>query len=293
MDGAIPLQLLLNALALGAAYGLVALGFALVIGATGAVNFAQGDLVMAGGFLTVALASLLPVDGWILLPLVVLAMAGLGLAVCALAYLPFRNAPPVSVFVSTIALGIMLQNGANGLFGGSPRAGPALFDGDRAAIGGLALDRQSLAVIAATALLAGGTWLLLHRTQLGRRMRATAQDPEMARAIGIDTRRTILITFALATGLAGAAGLLLSNRYFVTPVEGTNLMLKAYIAVVVGGWGRIGGALAGALLVAGFEVIVAAVLSYPVAEAGLYVCVLLLLLLRPQGLFGEALGRRV
>lgn len=293
MDGAIPLQLLLNALALGAAYGLVALGFALVIGATGAVNFAQGDLVMAGGFLTVALASLLPVDGWILLPLVVLAMAGLGLAVCALAYLPFRNAPPVSVFVSTIALGIMLQNGANGLFGGSPRAGPALFEGDRAAIGGLALDRQSLAVIAATALLAGGTWLLLHRTQLGRRMRATAQDPEMARAIGIDTRRTILITFALATGLAGAAGLLLSNRYFVTPVEGTNLMLKAYIAVVVGGWGRIGGALAGALLVAGFEVIVAAVLSYPVAEAGLYVCVLLLLLLRPQGLFGEALGRRV
>ncbi|MBT6116710.1 MAG: branched-chain amino acid ABC transporter permease [Rhodospirillaceae bacterium] len=292
MDGALTLQLLLNALALGAAYGLVALGFALVIGATGAVNFAQGDLVMAGGFLTVALASLLPVDGLLLLPLVVLAMAGLGLAVCAVAYLPFRNAPPVSVFVSTIAIGIMLQNGANGLFGAAPRAGPPLLSGGGEP-GGLDLDRQSLAVIAAAVLLAGGTWLMLYRTQLGRRMRATAQDPEMARAMGVNTTRTIALTFALATALAGAAGLLLSNRYFVTPVEGSNLMLKAYIAVVVGGWGRIGGALAGALLVAGFEVIVSAVLSYPVAEAGLYICVLLLLLLRPQGLFGEALGRRV
>ncbi|MBT5415976.1 MAG: branched-chain amino acid ABC transporter permease, partial [Rhodospirillaceae bacterium] len=177
MDGALTLQLLLNALALGAAYGLVALGFALVIGATGAVNFAQGDLVMAGGFLTVALASLLPVDGLLLLPLVVLAMAGLGLAVCAVAYLPFRNAPPVSVFVSTIAIGIMLQNGANGLFGAAPRAGPPLLSGGGEP-GGLDLDRQSLAVIAAAVLLAGGTWLMLYRTQLGRRMRATAQDPE-------------------------------------------------------------------------------------------------------------------
>lgn len=293
MDGAVLLQLLLNALSLGAAYGLVALGFALVIGATGAVNFAQGDLVMAGGLLTVALASLLPVDGWLLLPLVVLAMAGLGLIVCALAYLPFRNAPPVSVFVSTIAVGIMLQNGANGLFGAAPRAGPPLLSGGEASLGGLVLDRQSLAVIAAAVLLAGGTWLLLHRSQVGRRMRATAQDPEMARAMGVNTTRTIALTFALATALAGAAGLLLSNRYFVTPVEGTNLMLKAYIAVVVGGWGRIGGALAGAMLVAGFEVVVSSVLSYPVAEAGLYICVLLLLLLRPQGVFGEALGRRV
>jgi branched-chain amino acid transport system permease protein len=293
MDGAVLLQLLLNALSLGAAYGLVSLGFALVIGATGAVNFAQGDLVMAGGLLTVALASLVPVDGWLLLPLVVLAMAGLGLIVCALAYLPFRNAPPVSVFVSTIAVGIMLQNGANGFFGAAPRAGPPLLSGGEASLGGLVLDRQSLAVIAAAVLLAGGTWLLLHRSQVGRRMRATAQDPEMARAMGVSTTRTIALTFALATALAGAAGLLLSNRYFVTPVEGTNLMLKAYIAVVVGGWGRIGGALAGAMLVAGFEVIVSSVLSYPVAEAGLYICVLLLLLLRPQGVFGEALGRRV
>ncbi|MDA0704054.1 MAG: branched-chain amino acid ABC transporter permease [Proteobacteria bacterium] len=293
MDGTVLLQLLLNALSLGAAYGLVALGFALVIGATGAVNFAQGDLVMAGGLLTVALASLLPVDGLLLLPLVVLAMAGLGLLVCALAYLPFRNAPPVSVFVSTIAVGILLQNGANGLFGAAPRAGPPLLSGGEVGFGGLVLDRQSLAVIVAAVLLAGGTWLLLHRSQIGRRMRATAQDPEMARAMGVNTTRTIALTFALATALAGAAGLLLSNRYFVTPVEGTNLMLKAYIAVVVGGWGRIGGALAGAMLVAGFEVIVSSVLSYPVAEAGLYICVLLLLLLRPQGVFGEALGRRV
>jgi branched-chain amino acid transport system permease protein len=285
-------QLLLNGIALGAAYALAALGFVLVLNATRAVNFAQGDMVMAGGFLAVALGGWLPVPGIVLLPAVLALMAALGLVISLVAYLPLKDRPPTSIFISTIAVGVILQQGANDLFGAAPQAGPPLVGSGFVALGGLVLSRQALATILVAALLVGGLHLLLTRTQTGRRLRAAAQDPEMARAIGVDVTVMSMASFALAAALAGAAGLLLANQYFVTPGAGSDLMLKAYIAVVIGGWGRLGGAVIGALLIALFEVGVAAAVSYPVAEALLYTALLVVLLLRPEGLLGEAEGRR-
>jgi branched-chain amino acid transport system permease protein len=114
----------------------------------------------------------------------------------------------------------------------------------------------------------------------------------MARAIGIRVNVTVAVSFALAAALAGAAGLLLSNQYLVTPTDGAMLMLKAYIATVIGGWGRIWGAALGAFAIAVFETLVAAWTSYLVAEALLYIGVLAVLAFRPKGLFGEVEGRR-
>ncbi len=285
-------QLALNGVALGAAYALVALGFVLVLIATGAVNFAQGDLVAAGGFLAVALAGAIPAPGIVLLPLVIVLMAVLGLGVCALAYWPLRDRPPVTVFVSTIALGIVIQNGLNGLFGAEPRAAPPLISGGHVEFLGLAIANQSLAIIGVAAALITAIYLLLNRTQLGRMLRATAQDREVASALGVPVAAMVALTFALATALAGAAGLLLANQFFVTPTDGTNLIVKAYIAVVIGGWGRVGGALAGAMLVALFETVVAAFLDYAVATGLLYAALLIILFVRPRGLFGEVAGRR-
>lgn len=286
------LQLLVNGVALGAAYALVALGFVLVLNATSAVNFAQGDLVMAGGLLAVALAPLIPLPGIVLLPVVLVLMAALGLLLALAAYLPLRRRPPVSVFISTIAVGIILQNGAAILFGPEPRAAPPLFGDETLHIAGLAVPEQSLAIVAVAALLIGAQQWIFARTQLGRRLRATAQDPEMARACGVPVTAMILVTFAIGTACAGAAGLLLANRYFVTPTSGGDLILKAYIAVTVGGWGSVPGAVVGALLIALFEVGVSSVLSYPVALGALYLTLLAILVLRPQGLFGEAVRRR-
>jgi branched-chain amino acid transport system permease protein len=286
------LQLVINGVALGAAYALVALGFVLILNATGAVNFAQGDQVAAGGFLAVALAGFLPVPGLLLLPLVVILMAGLGLAVSALAYWPLRDRPPVAVFISTIALGIVIQNGLNGLFGAEPRATPPLFTGGHLEVFGVVIARQSLAIMGVAALLIGGVQLLLTRTQLGRRLRATAQDREVAAALGVPVGAMVALTFALAAALAGVAGLLLANQFFITPTHGTDFIVKAYIAVVIGGWGRVGGALAGAMLVALFETVVAAWADYAVATGLLYAALLTILVFRPQGLFGEAEGRR-
>lgn len=278
-------QLALSTLALAAGYALVALGFVLVINAVGAVNFAHGDLVMAGGFIAVTLAQLLQWPGIALVPLVVLATGALGLLLSALAYFPLRRGPPAGIYVSTIAVGLMLQNAALNLFGAAPRRGPALVSDSPPVI-------QMLATIAVAAAMLSGTHLLLQRTQLGRHLRATAQNPQMAEAIGIDTKRMIGLSFALAAALAGTAGLLLAPLQFVTPYDGANLIVKAYIAVVIGGWGRIGGAVLGALAIAVFEVAVAALVSQPAAEAALYGALLLVLWLRPRGLFGELAGER-
>jgi branched-chain amino acid transport system permease protein len=287
------IQLVINGLALGAAYALVALGFVLVLNATGAVNFAQGDMVMAGGFVTVALAQVLPLPGILLLPLVLALMALLGLAFSLLAYFPLMRRPPVSVFISTIALGIMFQNTANALFGAEPRKAPALFGEHLYHLGRLDIGEQSLAIILVAALLILGQHFLFARTQLGRALRATAQDRDMARAVGIPVVRMIALTFALASALGGAAGLLLANQYFVDPTRGTDLIVSAYIAVVIGGWGSLPGAVLGALLIALFEVIVSAYVSYTASTALLYAALLAILFFRPQGLFGERVQRRV
>ncbi len=286
-------QLALNAVALGAAYALVAIGFVLVLNATTAVNFAHGESVVAGGFAAVALTGLVAgiwpgaVPGIVLLPGVLLLTALLGLAIAGLAYLPIRDRPPVSVFVTTIAFGIIVANGLNAGFGAAPRTAPALLGGGTVELLGITASRQSLAIIATAAILIGALAFLLQRTQLGRRFRACAQDPEMARALGIRLTRITLLGFALGTAFAGAAGLLLAHQFFVTPSDGASLILKAYIAVVIGGWGSLRGAALGAFLIAVFEVAVASVSSQPMAEGLLYAAVLLVLLVRPEGIFGE------
>ncbi len=288
-------QIAINVATLGAAYALASLGFVLILNATGAVNFAQGDMVVAGGFFAIALTQLLPVDdlpGIILLPGVLVATAAFGLLLSATAYFPIRHRPAVATFVSTIAFATITANGLNAVFGSAPRATPPLLDHQLITIGSARVSTQSIAIILTAAILIAALGFLLHRTQAGRALRAAAQDPEIARAIGIDVNVTIGLSFALAGALAGAAGLLLANQFFITPQDGGIFMLKVYIAVVIGGWGRLNGAVAGAFLLALFEVVVASWLAQPFVEALLYLALIAILLLRPQGLFGETAGRR-
>jgi branched-chain amino acid transport system permease protein len=301
-------QIVVEVLALAAAYALVALGFVLILNATGAVNFAQGDLVMAGGFAAVLLANTLPVSGLLLLPALLAGMAVLGVVVALVAYMPLRRRSPEAVFISTIAVGIILQNVANRLFGAEPVATPPLLGTGRVRFAGVDTSVQSLAIIGVATLLIAALYTMFTHTQYGRRLRATAQDRDMAMASGIPVDRMIAGTFAVAAALAGAAGLLLSNTFFVTPSSGSDYMIKAYIAVVIGGWGSIRGAVAGALLIAAFEVLypslpllIPALLRMPSSDSifsqttstiVLDVAVLLILVARPQGLFGEAARQR-
>ena len=286
-------QLAINGVALGAAYALVALGFVFIVNATSAVNFAHGDLVMAGGYVAVGLGSLATWPMIVMLPLVAAIMFVVGIAVALVAYFPLINRPPATVFISTLLCGIVLQNLFLVLFGPQARAAPPLIKSGTVHLGAIEISIQALGTLAVAAALIGLQYLIFARTQIGRRLRATAQDRQMAQAIGIRASAVIACTFGAGTALAGVAGALLANQFFVYPTGGIPLSVYAYMAVVVGGWGSIAGAVLGAMMISIFQVVVSAYVSYAVATGLLYLVLLLVFFFRPQGIFGELVQRRV
>ena len=284
----ITLQLVLNALALGMAYALVALGFVLALNASGAVNFAHGDLVVLGGAVAVLLAAWLGLPGFLLLPLVALASACAGVLAAHVAILPLARRPPEATFVATIALAAIIEQT------------PDRHDGRGAAHRAAARRQRRVRRRRrrrsagsrwrsswSAACWSAAVWFLLERTQIGRRMRAVASDRHMARAVGIPVGRYVTLSLALSGALAGIAGFLLGHQFLVTPTQGAGHMLKAYIAVALGGWGSVPGALIGALAIGVFETFVSAEVGDAWASAALYIAVLLVLAFRPRGLFGE------
>jgi branched-chain amino acid transport system permease protein len=274
------------------AYALVALGFVLALNAAGAVNFAHGALVVLGGATAVVLGTALHLPSFLLLPLVALALAVAGFLAARIAILPLASRPPEATFVATIALGAIIEQGLQVRLGSAPLAAPSLAGTGVFEMAGVQVGRQPLVILVVGSLLVGAVWYLLERTQTGRRMRAVASDRYMARAVGIPVARTVALSLALSGALAGIAGMLLGHQFLVSPTQGGDYMLKAYIAVALGGWGSVPGALLGALAMGLFETFVSAVIGDAWASAALYVGVLAVLLVRPSGVFGEPTGRR-
>jgi branched-chain amino acid transport system permease protein len=274
------------------AYALVALGFVLALNAAGAVNFAHGDLVVLGGMVAVLLAAGTGLPGPLLLPLVAVALGLAGIAAAHIAVLPLARRPAEASFVATIALAALIEQGLTVTVGAAPRTAPAFAGSGVVELMGVTLGRQPLAIVAVGTVLVTAVWFLLERTQIGRRMRAVASDRQMARAVGIPVRRYVTLSLALAGGLAGVAGFLLGHQFLITPTQGAGYMLKAYIAVAIGGWGSVPGALLGALAIGVFETFVSIEIGDAWASAALYLTVLAVLTLRPRGLFGEPVGRR-
>ena len=274
------------------AYALVALGFVLALNASGAVNFAHGDLVVLGGAVAVVAGLWTGLPGPLLLPLVALALGAAGIVAARVAILPLAARPPEATFVATIALAAIIEQGLTVTMGAAPRTAPSLFGSGSFDVAGLVLGRQPFAIVVVGAALVAAVWFLLERTQTGRRMRAVSSDRHMARAVGIPVSRYIILSLALAGALAGVAGLLLGHQFLVAPTQGAGHMLKAYIAVALGGWGSVPGALLAALGIGAFETFISAGFGDAWASAALYISVLVVLAVRPQGLFGEPLGRR-
>jgi branched-chain amino acid transport system permease protein len=302
-------QLLLNTLSLGAAYSLLAIGFVLVLNATGAVNLAHGSFVVVGGFLSASCGAMLKLPGAVILPIVLAGMMLVGGILALIAYYPLRNRSPVSVFISTISMSAILETGTLLVFGPSPRVGPPVLSSGSVQLGAATLNVQSLATVVLAIVLVLAQYLVLSRTVLGKRLRAVAEDREMARALGMNVNAMIFITFGIAAALAGAAGLMFSNTFYITPGDGEAYMIKTYVAATMGGWGSLRGAIVGAFLVAAFEVLVPSlplaapslVSALPSVEAifsptastiWLYLAFLVVLFFRPQGLFGEAVQQR-
>ncbi len=280
------IQQLVNGLTLGAVYTLLALSFSLVMGILGILNLAIAELFMIGGYLGFAvIAAHLP------LPVAVGAgMVGAGLLaiiVDKVAYEPLRDTPLVTPMLSTLGFSIIFQNVATNLWGSDPLQLPDEFFGTRYTIGPINIGGMQLIVLASTVLLVAALAYLVQRTSVGRALRAVAENRDIARILGVPARRLTLLAFVLSGMLAGAAGVLIALHYAViTPYIGVEIGLKAIAVMVIGGTTRIWGALVAGPLVGIAEVMTVAYGGSQIRDFVVYGLMILILLLRPQGILG-------
>ncbi|HVI23552.1 MAG TPA: branched-chain amino acid ABC transporter permease [Myxococcales bacterium] len=288
-------QLLFSGLAIGGVYALVALGIALIYRATNVVNFAQGEFCMLGAYTMVFATQTLGVDYPIAFALALGAMALLGLVFALGIYYPLRNRTFLPVIIATIGASIMFQNGALVVFGPSPeRLRPVIEGGTAGGItaGDIFFDYQYVVLLAVTVVLVALQYLFFEHTLLGKKMQATSQDKDMARLLGIPVTRMIALTFVYSTVLGGLAGMLVAPIFFVTHKMGAVLGFKAFAATIAGGFGDVRGAIIGGLALGVVETFGAAYVSIVYKDGFAFLLLILFLLLRPQGIFGEKIAEK-
>jgi branched-chain amino acid transport system permease protein len=287
------LQQTLNALQLGSIYALIALGYSLVYGILSMINFAHGDVFMVGAFFCFLAGTAL---GLPFTPTLLLAMCGaaaLGVAIERLAYKPLRNAPRVSAIITALGVGIFLEN-LTLAFYPYPQNVPRLFANVTWHLGGVSISSLQLMIIG----LSLGLMLVLdyvvHRTQLGMAMRAISWDRTYVPLMGIPVNLIISITFAIGAGLAGAAGTMYGLAYpVIDPYMGILVGWKAFIAAVVGGIGNIRGAMLGAFILGGVEIMVVALLPSTYRDLIVFSLLLALIIVRPYGILGQPRVQKV
>lgn len=287
------LPLAITGIAVGCVYALVALGFVLIHKATGVVNFAQGELMMLGGFAGLAFAA----AGWpwpLALAGAALATALCGLLVERAVLRPLIDQPHIPVVMTTLGLGFMLKGGVTMVpgWGAETHVLPTPFAGRAVALAGTPVAADHLAVIAVTALLGLALFVFFRWTPLGKALRATAQNPRGARLVGIALPRMHALAWALAAGAAAVAGVLLAPVTFVHAHMGL-IGLKALPAAVIGGFGSVPGAVAGGLLLGLVESFAGFYAPDGVKDVAAHVLVLAVLLWRPAGLCGGRMRENV
>jgi branched-chain amino acid transport system permease protein len=286
-------QLVVNGLALGSIYALVALGLLLIFNTVQIVNFGQGQLLMIGAFvgITAAVQHELPIaTAWLI---TMGAMAVFGIVFMLLVYFPLRGRPPFLVILTTIAMGIVLENLALIAWGPLPVSLPSPLRGAPLRFWGVVVSMHQVVILCTLAAVLLAQYVFLNRTRFGIMMQATAQDLDMARLVGIPVRRTISVAFALGSVLAGIAGLLVAPIFLAEPTMGGSLGLKGFVVSVIGGFGNLPGAVIGGLLLGVTETFAARYISSDFRDAYAFAIMIAVLIVAPRGLFGEKTSERV
>ncbi|MBI3560149.1 MAG: branched-chain amino acid ABC transporter permease [Gammaproteobacteria bacterium] len=303
-------QQLINGLVLGSIYALIALGYTMVYGILGLINFAHGEITMFGAMVSLAiLHALLLHTGLPTAMIFALALLGaigfcmaLGFSIERVAYRPLRNAPRLAPLITAIGMSIVLQNTAMLIWGKKFLSFPDIIPIQRYQIAGANITNLQVAIIVLAIVLMLGLWTLIQRSRLGRAMRATAQSPELAALMGINPNRIISATFMLGAALAAIAGIMVNAYYGPAHYTmGFMLGLKAFTAAVLGGIGNIAGAMLGGLVLGLIESFGAGYISqlsggfmgsnYQSVFA--FTVLIIILVFRPSGLLGERVGERV
>jgi len=282
------LQHLVNGLVLGGTYALLGIGLTLIFGLMNVVNFAHGEFYTLGAYATFAALTLADLNFFAALGLAIVCGLVVGAVTEFLLVRPLRRESIDTVMLVMIGVWIAMQNSELLVWGGVAKSIPHPFSTTPLTLGGVSLAPLRLFVLVAALGLIVGAHLLIHRTRLGRAMRATFQDADTAALMGVRIRRIYTATFAIGSGLAAAAGALLGPVFIAYPSMGDLASLKAFSVVILGGLGNIAGATVGGLVLGVAEELGAGYVSSGYRDAVGFVIIIAVLLLRPSGLFARA-----
>ena len=293
-DAAFYIQLLLSGVTVGSLYALIAIGYTMVYGILRLINFAHGDIFMMAGFFMVYISASCSLA--VSIPLVLLLTVILGVVIERAAYKPLRTAPRMSVMISAIGVSYLLQNVALLIWGADTKSFsnvislPSL----KLAGGSIVITGVTIVTIIGGILIMAGLMLFISKTKTGQAMLAVSEDKGAAQLMGINVNKTISITFAIGSGLAAIAGVLLCSAYpSLTPYTGAMPGIKAFVAAVFGGIGSIPGAFIGGVVLGILEIFGKAYISSQMADAIVFGVLIVVLVVKPTGILGKNIQEKV
>ena len=285
---------LINGLSLGSIYALIALGYSMVYGIILLLNFAHGDVIMVGAYMSWFVMNQLGLGPVTAVCATIITCTLLGVVIEKIAYTPLRNAPRISLLITAIGVSFFLEYTAELILGSGAKVIPAYYTNQTFRIGSVPLGLTSIITLLVTVLSMLVLTFLVQKTKLGKAMRAVSEDMDAARLMGINVNTTISITFAIGSGLAAIAGVLLCSAYpTLMPTTGSLPGIKAFTAAVFGGIGSIPGAFIGGILLGIIEIFAKAYISTQLSDAIVFAVLIVVLLVKPDGLLGKHVSEKV
>lgn len=291
------LSYLINGISLGSVYAIIALGYTMVYGIAKMLNFAHGDVIMVGGYVALTVMLNLNANPFLAILVAIVVCTVLGICIETIAYRPLLGAAsPLAVLITAIGVSYFLQNAVLLIFGSNPKSFQSVvtFGNLNLAGGALVVSDEAIVTILTCVVIMVALTLFINKTKAGQAMQAVSEDKGAARLMGINVNGTIALTFAIGSGLAAVAGILLLSSYpSLTPYTGSMPGIKAFVAAVFGGIGSIPGALIGGILLGVIEILGRAYISSQLADAIVFAVLIVVLLVKPTGLLGKAVQEKV
>ena len=281
---------LINGVSLGSIYAVIALGYTMVYGIAKMLNFAHGDVIMVGAYIVFALTSYAGVNPYLALVISMAACTLLGMAIERFAYKPLRGASPLAVLITAIGVSYFLQNMALLIFGSQAKSFTSIVNLSALTLAGgkITISAETIVTIIVSLIIMVSLTLFVNKTKPGRAMLAVSEDKGAAQLMGVNVNATISLTFAIGSGLAAVAGVLLCSAYpTLSSQTGAMPGIKAFVAAVLGGIGSIPGAVIGGVLIGVIEILSRSYISSQMADAIVFAVLIIVLLVKPTGILGK------
>ena len=290
------LQYLINGISIGAVYAIIALGYTMVYGIAKMLNFAHGDVIMVGAYISFCVTSYLGLPAVVSILAAMAVCTALGVLIEGLAYKPLRGTPSLAVLITAIGVSYFLQNAAQLIWGTAPKNFTSIvtFKPFSFADGKLVITGEVIITIAVSVAIMVGLTIFTGRTKMGKSMRAVSENRDAAQLMGINVNRTISMTFAIGSALAAIAGVLLCSTVpTLQPTTGSMPGIRAFTAAVIGGVGSIPGAMLGGVLLGIIETFSKKYISTEFSDAIVFAVLIVILLVKPAGLMGKQVQEKV